>query len=171
MSWAGSLTGVVISFIVLFPPILKSRASSLASSGLSPPEGGGEFSLGHLSYQEFLAAKGIVLGQRLEVLRDNFFDPWWRNVFLFYAGIAGDVHKLFGMIQAKTGLRRNRGLLDEMLAEARYSSDFVRAITNDFELCYESEDDECDQPGDDEFVPSGDDEDELEHNDKGGEGQ
>ncbi|NQT12496.1 MAG: NACHT domain-containing protein [Planctomycetes bacterium] len=94
------------------------------------PEGPALYTLGHLSYQEFLAAWAIVHSQDFRVLRDNFHAQWWRNVLVFYAGIAGDVARLFAAVQTK-GTLDDRSLIDEMLAEARYTPEAVRAAVKD----------------------------------------
>jgi predicted NACHT family NTPase len=95
-------------------------------------EGKNEFSLGHLSYQEYLAARGIVLGQRVHILAENFSDPWWRQTLIFYAGIAGDVGRLFDLVQRRSALSDPHGLLEEMIAEARYTPTVVRELIADF---------------------------------------
>jgi hypothetical protein len=95
-------------------------------------EGRAEFSLGHLSYQEYLAAVGIVLGQRMDVLRRKVLDTWWREVFTFYAGISGDVTKLLEIINAEYGVQCiDNVLMDEMLNEARCTPDAIRSLLVD----------------------------------------
>ena len=88
------------------------------------------YTLGHLSYQEFLAAWAIVHSQNFRILRDNFHSQWWRNVLVFYAGIAGDVARLFSAVQTK-GTLGDRSLIKEMLAEARYTPEAVKAAVKD----------------------------------------
>jgi len=80
-----------------------------------------EFTLGHLSYQEYLAAKELVNRQNPRYLLDKFSETWWRQVFVFYAGITGNVERLFKMVQAKRPINRADPLIQEMLAEARYT--------------------------------------------------
>ncbi|MBS0207971.1 MAG: NACHT domain-containing protein [Planctomycetes bacterium] len=96
------------------------------------PEGVGEYSLGHLSYQEYLTAEHVVSGQQLEVLVDNFHDPWWRNVILFHAGITGNVNKLLTQVHRRYPLGREDDLLDEMMLEARYTPEVVRQLVEEF---------------------------------------
>ena len=85
------------------------------------------YSLGHLSYQEYLAANGVALGQHIGLLVKNVFDPWWRQVALFYAGITGDITKFLRRL-GQQDLRPHRAMLDEMLIEARHTSSFARTI-------------------------------------------
>ena len=83
--------------------------------------GGDEFTLGHLSYQEYLAAKELVNLQDPRFLVDKFTETWWRQVLVFYAGIAGNIERLFKMVQVKRPINRQDPLIQEMLAEARYT--------------------------------------------------
>ncbi|GAG47701.1 unnamed protein product, partial [marine sediment metagenome] len=92
---------------------------------------GGAYSLGHLSYQEFLAAKGIVIGQYWHDLAERVHESWWRNTLVFYAGLAGDVGQLFDLVQRKHGLDQTGGLVAEMLAEARYTSAVVKDVVGE----------------------------------------
>jgi|GEM_PF-3442032 len=93
---------------------------------------GGGYSLGHLSYQEFLAAKGVVFGQYWRELVDCVHDPWWKNTLIFYAGLCGDVSHLFDLVQLKHGLEQTRGVVADMLQEARYTSAVVKDAVGDF---------------------------------------
>jgi hypothetical protein len=109
-------------------------------------EGGDEYSLGHLSYQEFLAAKGFLLGQRGRSLAKYVNDRWWHNVFVFYAGISGDIGPLLESIARQRDLDEIGSLLDEMIEEARYTSSLVRSVLSGFreERFGDDEDDEDD---------------------------
>ncbi len=53
-------------------------------------EGDGEYSLGHLSFQEFLAANALVFKQKVRSLAEKFSDPWWHDVMVFFVGVTGD---------------------------------------------------------------------------------
>jgi hypothetical protein len=92
--------------------------------------GGVEYDFGHLSYQEYLVAKEIVSRQDPKFLVDKFDDAWWRQVLLFYAGIAGNIDRLFAMLQARRPINRHNPLVVEMSAEARYSSVALKAFLN-----------------------------------------
>ena len=94
-------------------------------------EGSGHYSLGHLSYQEYLAAYAIAWGQHSELLVTRFLDPWWRQTLVFFAGIAGDVGALLSAIQTQGRLIDCGGLIDEMMAEARYTRPLVRQVIQD----------------------------------------
>ena len=99
------------------------------------PEGFAEYSLGHLSFQEFLTARAIMHGQLFSILTDRFFDPWWENVIVFYAGLCGDASAYFGRLLEKNPLEEVRGLLPRILSEARYTSraiaDFVEEASSE----------------------------------------
>jgi len=99
------------------------------------PEGFAEYSLGHLSFQEFLTARAIMHGQLGSILTDRFFDPWWENVIVFYAGLCGDASAYFGRLLEKNPLEEVRGLLPRILSEARYTSraiaDFVEEASSE----------------------------------------
>ena len=95
------------------------------------PEGCDKFSLGHLSYQEFLVAHAVSSGQHVEILAHNMDDPWWHQVALFYAGIAGDIGRLVAIMQRRTGIRNPRHLLTKMMDEARYTTEIVRTVICD----------------------------------------
>jgi hypothetical protein len=92
-----------------------------------------EYSLGHLSYQEFLAALGIVYSQSLGRLQSQLLDPWWRQVLIFYAGIAGDITPLINMMQKETGVVDKKHLLDALLNEAKHASTVVHDLIEGFE--------------------------------------
>ncbi len=67
----------------------------------------GEFSLGHLSYQEFLTAREIVNRQDPRYLLDKFKSNWWRQVLVFYAGISGTLERLFRLVQRRRPIARH----------------------------------------------------------------
>jgi hypothetical protein len=89
---------------------------------------GVEYDFGHLSYQEYLVAKEVVSRQDPKFLVDKFDDAWWRQVLLFYAGIAGNIDKLFAMVQVRSPINRRNPLIVEMSSEARYSSAALKAF-------------------------------------------
>ena len=95
----------------------------------------GTYSLGHLSFQEFLAARGVLLFGGERALMERFYDPWWREVFIFFAGLSGDISKMLETFMSRFGLDENNGMLREMTAEARFTSpvilDFVRNALED----------------------------------------
>lgn len=93
--------------------------------------GGREYSLGHLSYQEFLAAGAIMHGQMQHVLVSNVSDPWWRNVLLFFAGLCADIGSFLAEIQESDPLSDRSGLLEAMIKEARFTSPAVRDFMRD----------------------------------------
>jgi hypothetical protein len=108
--------------------------------------GEGEYSLGHLSFQEFLAAKAIMHTQSQALLIANFHDTWWREVIIFYSGLCGDISSLLGDLQKKCRLVEAEGLVAEMNAEARFTSsavsDFITDAIADGQLDEHWEDDE-----------------------------
>jgi hypothetical protein len=94
-------------------------------------EGHAEYSLGHLSFQEFLAARAVIHLQRQDVLIDNFYDRWWRQVIVFYAGLCGDISSFLEELQLRRGVTRDDGLLLAMTCEARFTSRVVRDFLED----------------------------------------
>ena len=87
-----------------------------------------EYSFGHLSYQEYLVAKEIVNIQEPSFLVNKIDNPWWSQVLIFYAGIAGNIDRLFAMIQARRPIARRNPLIIEMSSEARYSSPALKSF-------------------------------------------
>ena len=74
------------------------------SNGIIGIKRNGEMDFGHLSFQEYLAAKGVhqlSIGQRLV---SRLSDPWWRNVVIFYVGMVDNVGEFIKAI-------RDRGLM------------------------------------------------------------
>ncbi len=88
-------------------------------------EGRGRFSMGHLSFQEFLVARAIVQFQRQGVLLDKYYDPWWRNVLVFYAGTCGDISSFLTHLHNTGPIMEDEGLVKEMMSEARFTSRVV----------------------------------------------
>lgn len=87
------------------------------------PSGDGSYWLGHLSFQEYLAAYAIVLGQRANELIESFFDPWWNQVLVFYAGIAKDVEIFLRRIQTRYSLPAAKSdVFAAMIEEASFTS-------------------------------------------------
>ena len=94
-------------------------------SGVVVAAGRDQYSLGHLSFQEFLAANAIMRSQKVDVLAEHFSDPWWHGVLVFYAGLCGDVTALLDRVQEVRPLSRDDGLIQEMLQEARLTPNLV----------------------------------------------
>lgn len=97
-------------------------------NGVISHEGGNEYTMGHLSYQEYLAANSIMMTQQQKFLVKQYFDPWWQNVIIFHAGLCGDVSSFLEEAQRKHPLVNDGGLLAEIKNEARFTS----PITQDF---------------------------------------
>jgi hypothetical protein len=96
------------------------------------PSGEGSFWLGHLSFQEYLAAYAIVLGQRANELIETFLDPWWNQVLAFYAGIAKDVESFLRRIQGRYSLPAAKSdVFAAMIEEASFTSTNVHDAISD----------------------------------------
>jgi len=92
-------------------------------------EYGDVYSLGHLSYQEYLTARAISLGSHISFLVSKLLDPWWRQVAVFYAGYTGDITKLLSRLSSTADLRPHSGLIREMLDEAKQTSELALTAT------------------------------------------
>jgi hypothetical protein len=114
------------------------------SNSLIVAEGGGTYTLGHLSYQEYLAALAVVHEQRLQLLVEKFYDPHWRQVVIFYAGIAGNAEGLLDRVQQSSPLINQDGLMEELSQEARYTPEHVRMFIEGDELVPDKEETELD---------------------------
>jgi hypothetical protein len=90
-----------------------------------------EYTLGHLSYQEYLVARAVLHLQKESVLFARWQRRWWREVLVFYAGLKGDIADALLVLQEEHGLDRNAGLLEELLAEARYTNPVVSDVVRD----------------------------------------
>jgi NACHT domain len=111
------------------------------------PEGKDTYSLGHLSYQEFLAARAIAFGQKMKLLQESFSVPRWRQVLVFYAGITGDISKLLQLVQRTIPLS-DRGLLQELMDEARDTPGDIRQFVEDIIIGEDRDDDIGEEPDD-----------------------
>ena len=58
----------------------------------------GGVSFGHLTYQEYLAAKRLSADNDVCFIFKKIGDPWWRNVIRFYASIKGDISSLIKIV-------------------------------------------------------------------------
>lgn len=100
-------------------------------NGVIYNEGGKQYSLGHLSYQEFLVANALIRLQKLHLLANTYFDHWWKNVIIFTAGLCGDVSVLLERLHSKMPLVNDRGILSEIANEARFTSPVVMDFLKD----------------------------------------
>lgn len=104
-------------------------------------EGGTEYSLGHLSFQEFLAAEAAVYGAHQKQLVEYFTDPWWSQVISFYAGKCGDIEDLIAGIHTKHGANATAyPLFSEVFSEARFTSERLRKLADDLRSDYRDRD-------------------------------
>lgn len=99
--------------------------------GVIQSEGDGDYSLGHLSYQEFLAAHEIMRSSKFKMLVDRYFNSWWKNVMIFYAGLCSDISEFLEAIHRKHVLVEQKGLLSDIMNEARFTSPAVRDYLRD----------------------------------------
>lgn len=111
------------------------------ANGVVTRIGSDAYSLGHLSFQEYLAANGALQAQQESLLVANFYENWWREVLVFYSGLRGDISSMLERIQRTTSLRSNHGLLEELIDEARFTTQTVRDFLNDAEALLDDDDD------------------------------
>lgn len=96
----------------------------LFRSGLIRRAGRRNYEFVHLSFQEFLCAQRLSRVGDLRVLARSLYEPWWRNVFVFFFGLRGT---LDDVPVSKQKRARGRGLrLMEYLAEAHFTSPTTR---------------------------------------------
>lgn len=100
------------------------RQEILVSNGAILREGPEAYSFGHLSNQEYLAARYISTRNKIPYLAKQLSDPWWSEVAKFFASITGDVSALLkkALEVQKGDLLSHRDLLDELVNVARYTS-------------------------------------------------
>ena len=79
------------------------------------------FSLGHLSFQEFLAARYIMHSQQESFLINNIRDTWWHDVAVFYGGLRRDASSFLDKIYPAISGTHQDNLVEEILSEARYT--------------------------------------------------
>lgn len=99
------------------------------------------YSMGHLSYQEFLAANAIVLMQKPRFFRGKIYDAWWRQVAVFYVGLIGDGSDLLKMMQDEWGMSiSDESWLSEIVDEAEHTQGAAKAFVKDFSEFDDDED-------------------------------
>lgn len=69
-----------------------------AHRGIIEFETFGGMSFGHLTYQEYLAAKKISEDNDVGFVFEKINDPWWQNVIRFYASIKEDITPLVKLV-------------------------------------------------------------------------
>jgi hypothetical protein len=107
----------------------------LVYNGVLRHEGGKYYSLGHLSFQEYLAALGVMYQQRINLLLEHVSEAWWRQVLVFYAGLTKQADRIVERLMDRHGLPMDDALLQDLRQEARLSaavvSDFMRDISEE----------------------------------------
>lgn len=94
-------------------------------------ESSNSFTLGHLSFQEFLAAEAIVRQQLVSKIAPMAFEPWWREVAKFMVGLVGDAGIIVKQLQMNGPVPKDDGFLEALRDEARYSSPAAASFIND----------------------------------------
>ncbi len=82
------------------------------------------FEFVHLSFQEFFVARRLSRMQDLRLVEKKLFNPWWRNVCLFYFGLRKTLDGI-SFTKEKRVLGRGLQLLEYMI-EAEYTSSSFR---------------------------------------------
>jgi hypothetical protein len=103
-----------------------------------------EYSLGHLSFQEFLAAKDVLLRQNVTKLARVFDEPWWQRVVLFFIGLSGDHTVLFREVRRERGAMYDFGSVKRIIRAIRANMDPLSSAMAD----YASEDEDAEDDSD-----------------------
>lgn len=108
----------------------------------------GGYSFSHLSFQEYLTALELWGQGDYERLLEHWYDPWWEEVVLLFAGMERDATKLIENIQEKEkNVRRfkedifysNLILMGKCIADADFTKKKIREkINNDLWFLYEN---------------------------------
>jgi hypothetical protein len=86
-------------------------------------DGRSSYSLGHLSFQEFLAAKFVMYGQKVKELSKHINDVWWQCVVFFFVGMTGDATALLNAVRRRRFAHIDKEMLVMLTKEARYACD------------------------------------------------
>lgn len=127
----------------------------IESNNVIVHEGSDKYSLGHLSYQEYLAALGAVHKQKLAVLVENSHDPWWREVIIFFAGITGDASDLLSRLVQDSGLPNDNQFLDSIANEGKFTDSLTRQFIDDFQSFNDDENYYGDEFGEEDYSEDG----------------
>jgi hypothetical protein len=110
---------------VAFPPKTASAGDVVLDCihrGILFREPGDSLSFGHMTYQEFLAARCLARENDVQFVWEHLSLPWWRGVVDFYAGLRGEVNSLLECYLGKRTRGRTRERLQELLNHAPATS-------------------------------------------------
>ena len=91
----------------------------------------GDFTFGHLSYQEFLSARFLVNAGRNSFLGDKINLKWWQNVARFYAGLATSLQPLLDKAQRQGLFNTQKAIIEELVAECRNTPPAFKSLIQD----------------------------------------
>ena len=93
----------------------------VVASGVLVREGN-EFSFGHLTFQEHLAARRLKRVGRPSLVLQHMGSDWWQEVLLFYAGEVGDITDLVELCEEQAMPSMHfASLLRKMVGHAPYT--------------------------------------------------
>jgi predicted NACHT family NTPase len=82
----------------------------------------GQFGLGHLTYQEYLAACWLQRRNDVAFIWTHLTEPWWRKVLEFYAAKTEDLTSLLKIGLSRSPTSATTGIVDGLVTLAPFTS-------------------------------------------------
>lgn len=86
-------------------------------------------SFGHLTYQEYLVARKLMMENDLKFIIDNLNNPWWNNTIRFYAALKEDISSLIKFaLDNDIGSEEAAKLLEDSKAAPWTDKDLIKEL-------------------------------------------